>query len=259
MIDARTRFQGTYTKLRAQTRFVVIHHAGFDYRPRYGLRAVQAIADYHIGRWGTGIAYHVVAAQFSPDAADVQLVQCSDPDTLRYGVAWQNERSVHISAATNYDLHPGGIPGAAWIEAAARAVVWALALYPSATVVGHREIALGPDSSPDHQDWRTACPGARWPIWKTTLLNRVAELRGTAAPAPTPAPGTPDLAFLTTIVDTNCRTGPGRAPGNVIQRFAQGRRWGYHPEPVRGEIIGGNDRWWHSGDNRFFVHDSCLK
>jgi hypothetical protein len=161
--DVRDTYQGGYTEQRRSTDYVVVHHAAWTYQP--GIAAVQAVHTYHLQQWGTGIAYHEALVEEADGSIACYIT--SAPDLLRYGVAYQNHRSFHISALTNF---ADTIPEQKWLDALAARVAAARARWPRAEVVGHKEITV--------PGWESSCPGTRWHEWKPLVLGgTVPELR----------------------------------------------------------------------------------
>lgn len=164
--DVRAEFQGAYTQRRTRTDYIVVHHAADHYGALRGIDDVRAIKRWHTnappnGRGWPGIAYHRVLAeeyQLGPIAHYI----CSDPDTLRYHVAGQNERCVGVCCATDFG---NSLPEQKWIDALAAVLVDLKRRYPTAQIVGHRDIAL--------PGYETSCPGGRWAAWKPGLLAQV--------------------------------------------------------------------------------------
>lgn len=148
---------------RQTTRYIVVHHAAWTYDPG---KAVQSIYNFHRGQWPkyNAIGYHEVI-QREIDGS-LRRYQVNPPDMQGAGVALRNHECYHICAATNLI----GMPDPDWIEAMAYAVADAKRRYPTAQVVGHKDIAL-----PGHG---TACPGPRWNDWRPILLTAVGRLRG---------------------------------------------------------------------------------
>lgn len=148
---------------RRETAYVVVHHAAAFYRPG---KAVQDIYAYHSKKWPD---YHAAAyAEIIQIEADGESLGCHlmyPPDLIGAGVLGRNENTFHICAATNFTA----IPSDEWIEALARRCVAALARYPNAKIVGHKDIAL--------KGHETVCPGQLWSAWKPKLLGRVSALR----------------------------------------------------------------------------------
>lgn len=147
---------------RAITRFIVIHHAAWEYE---GGDAVRSIFAYHSSKWPRygRIGYHEVI-QVEPDGS-LRCYQVNPPDQWGAGVAEQNDVCYHICAATNF---ANDVPAQPWIDALARRAAAARQRYTSAQIVGHKEIAK-PESP-------TACPGGKWTLWKPTLLAQAESL-----------------------------------------------------------------------------------
>lgn len=147
---------------RTSTRYIVVHHAAWEYDPG---SAVRAIFNYHSAQWPKygRIGYHEVI-QIEPDGS-LRCYRVNPPDMQGAGVAKRNHECFHICAATNFGA---SIPEQLWIDALALRVAEAKRRDSAAQIVGHKEIAL--PISP------TACPGTRWEAWKPTLLTQVASL-----------------------------------------------------------------------------------
>lgn len=147
---------------RAVTTYIVIHHAAAVYAPG---KAVRAIYDYHTHEWPD---YHAAAyaeiIQIEADGAHLGCHLMYHPEQIGAGVWGHNGDTFHICAATNFV----GMPDDAFVEALAQRAAAAKSRYPSAQIVGHKEIAL-----PGHE---TACPGQLWAVWKPRLLKRVAAI-----------------------------------------------------------------------------------
>lgn len=184
--NVQAEFQGGFLARRKNTMRIAVHHAAALYRQAAGIEDVRAVAAYHTKTRGwPGIGYHICLAE-ETNGGRIARYNVSDLDLVRAHVAWWNDRAVGVSCLTNFT----GIPEQKWIDALAEVLAELQQRYPSAIIVGHKEIALGPQDSPDGKDWRTACPGPRWADWKPQLLARVDRLL-----APTPAP-TPDWEAL---------------------------------------------------------------
>lgn len=166
--DVRAEFQGSYKQTRAATNYIVVHHAAALYPTAAGIDDVRAIARYHTNTQGwPGIAYSEVIAE-EVQGGRLACYITSAPETLRYHVAHRNHEAVGLCCATNFGDRT---PSDAWLEALAeRLRVWQQR-YPSAKIVGHQDIALGPQQAPDGRDWRTSCPGTNWPRWKMALFH----------------------------------------------------------------------------------------
>lgn len=225
MIDLRIEFQGTYPEKRTSTKFIVVHHAAALYPQSTARGDILAVHNYHrFTRGWPGIAYTLVCAE-TVNGGPVEAYQCSDLDTLRYHVAWHNDDSVGVAALTNFG---STIPEQKWIEALAEPVRLLKRRYPSAQIVGHREIALGPDRSPDGKDWRTQCPGTRWHEWKPRLLALVDR------PVPPPPPASEYTA------DTPVLSAPTCTPEQAA-RYIIGKGPLYPPYDVRSILAS----YWH--------------
>jgi hypothetical protein len=154
--DVSSDYQGAYGDMRTRTDYIVIHHAAWSYPP--GIAALDDVHDYHTDKWGTGVGYHECLIEEIDGR--IACYVTSDPALLRYGVAYQNGRSFHISALTNFS---NTIPEQKWIDAFASRVAVARQRWPNARIVGHKEIAVS--------GWETSCPGHRWHEWKPQLLG----------------------------------------------------------------------------------------
>lgn len=154
--DVTAEFQGYYHQTRLATPIICLHHADWQYSP--GIAAVRSVHKYHLERWGTGVAYHECLVE-EADGSIVCYVT-SDPNTLRYGVAYENHRAFHISALTNFK---SSRPEQKWIDAYRERVAAARTRWPTARVVGHTDIA--------HAGWYTSCPAGLWPDWKADVLQ----------------------------------------------------------------------------------------
>lgn len=137
---------------RQNTLYIVIHHAAAVYSKG---GAVQSIYNYHKNKWPTygAAGYHVICQEELDGSISVNLV--NNPDVIGAGVAFMNSSTFHICMATNFR---NTIPERRWIDAAIEAVEWARAKYPTAQVVGHRDIAKPGNA--------TSCPGDAWSRWK---------------------------------------------------------------------------------------------
>lgn len=146
---------------RPRTDFIVVHHAAAIYQPG---TACDRMFAYHAQRWPSygRIGYHEVIHANPGDVLTCYLV--NPPEMQGAGVWGMNDRCYHICAATNFTVDPDAI----WIEALAQRCVAALGRYPTARVVGHRDIAR-----PGHG---TTCPGATWLHWQQTLHAQIAAL-----------------------------------------------------------------------------------
>lgn len=171
IIDVVETYQGGFTARRIRTDHIVIHHAKANYPP--GIAAVQSVARYHIKTKGwPGIAYHTAIAREAN--GKLTRYKLSDPATIRAHVAHRNPLAYGICLLADLTNRA---PLADELDALAEAAEDTLRLYPQAQIVGHKDIALGPQESPDGLDWRTDCPGKLWLTWKPLLLAKVAALQ----------------------------------------------------------------------------------
>jgi len=186
-IDCRDQTEGSFRNRRSLTRYIVVHHAAALYPSPTGLEDVLSVHRYHLSRGWGGIGYHWACAEIV-NGGEVAIYQCSDPDLIRAHVAWRNHESVGIAALTNFGAE---IPDQKWIDALAHGIARLMDRYPNAVVVGHREIALSAQQSPDGKNWGTTCPGVAWDQWKPILMDRVRALQTVA-----PTRYTPDSPLL---------------------------------------------------------------
>lgn len=145
------------TQHRTGTKYIVIHHAAATYKPS---EAVASIYNYHKTKWpGYGAAgYHIILQEEKDGTISTNLVNC--PYVVGAGVERRNHETFHICLAADFTKKA---PNSVWINATKSAISFAKTLFPSAVVVGHRDIALSP----------TACPGAEWPRWKDLLFDDI--------------------------------------------------------------------------------------
>ncbi len=145
---------------RTKTDYIVIHHAAASYRPG---TAVQSIYRYHASKWPDyhAAGYHCII-QEEPDGRFLPYL-VNNPYQIGAGVKGYNHVSFHICLATNLTNQR---PHERWLHAAQQAVLWAAHLFPTATLVGHRELTA-----------TTVCPGHAWSTWKPELLPFVQEGR----------------------------------------------------------------------------------
>lgn len=163
---------------RMRTDYIVVHHAAAIYQPG---TACDRIFAAHSTRADFGtyyrIGYHEVI-QINP--GDVLACYLVNPPAMQGAGVWgMNDRCYHICAATNFTSDPDAI----WIAALAQRCVAALGRYPTARVVGHRDIAR-----PGHG---TTCPGATWLHWQQMLHTQIAALQRPRVPARVVAKGLP--------------------------------------------------------------------
>lgn len=166
-IDVTTEFQGDYPRLRAETRYLVVHHAAARYGTPTGLEDVRAVDRYHRSKGWGGIGYHIALAETTNGGSITRYV-CSDLRTIRAGVAHRNHETLHVCCLTDFGRD---VPHPKWITALATTLRDLLEQFPGAAIVGHRDIALGPDASPDGRSWLTRCPGDAWPRWRDALIT----------------------------------------------------------------------------------------
>jgi hypothetical protein len=159
---------------RTATASIVVHHAGAFYRPG---KAVADIYAYHSKKWPDyhAAAYHEIL-QIEADGTSIGCHIVNDARLMGAGVWGRNEDTFHICAASKFVA----IPDDAFIEALAQRVAAAKRRYPTAQIVGHKDIAL-----PGHG---TDCPGDLWAVWKPRLLARVEAI---LAPSLGPTPDAP--------------------------------------------------------------------
>lgn len=162
---------GGYTRKRARTDYVVVHHAAAVYRTNQGVDDVFAIAKYHWdlppnGNGWPGIGYHEVLAE-EWNGGPIARYIVSTPELERAHVWGQNHIAYGICCAHNFSQ----IPDKKWIDAIGAAVLQAKLMYPAATIVGHKDISL-----PGHS---TGCPSPVWDQWKPYIVDsyRVAARR----------------------------------------------------------------------------------
>jgi hypothetical protein len=140
---------------RSNTRYIVIHHAAAVYAKG---GAVQSIYNYHKSKWSDygAAGYHIICQEESDNSISCNLI--NNPDVMGAGVALMNGDTFHICLATNFR---NAVPEQRWIDAALIVVAWARERYPSAIVVGHRDIAK--------PGYGTSCPGDAWTRWKNVF------------------------------------------------------------------------------------------
>ena len=145
---------------RVETKYIVIHHAAFEYKLG---DAIRSIHDYHKRKWPgyAGIAYHIVAQRDSDKVVRNYLV--NPPNMVGAGVMNMNHTTFHICAATNFTA----TPSQEWLNALKEAVAYAVTLYPNAEIVGHKDIA--------RPGYGTACPGSAWPTWKKDIMTNTTD------------------------------------------------------------------------------------
>lgn len=168
--DVRREFQGTFTKRRATTRYIVVHHAAALYRQLSGLDDVMAIRNYHVNtkRW-PGVAYHIVLAELV-NGGEIARYDVSDLDTQRAHIAMRNHEALGVCCATRFD----GTPSVKWLAALGETLRELKATYPQAEIVGHTDIAVA--------GYQTTCPGKTWREWRPLLMAAVTNLTTPAAP-----------------------------------------------------------------------------
>ncbi len=170
-----SEFQGNFTARRTATD-ILVHHAAAMYPHNAGIEDVRAVATYHRSKGWSGIGYHVVLAE-EVQHGPIARYHVSDLDLQRAHIAWRNHEFVGLSCLTNFDATPHKLPAQKWIDALVTALADLLERYPNAHIYGHTEKALDALHSPDHGDYRTACPGSRWHDWKNDLLVAVQQER----------------------------------------------------------------------------------
>jgi hypothetical protein len=220
VFDVRSTFQGTFTRRRSVTRFIVVHHAAALYRTPTGLQDVQAIADYHVKTRGwPGIGYHIVLAE-EVNGGPIARYEVSDWHLQRAHIMNRNHETLGICCATRFD----GVPETKWIHALAETMIDVHRVFPNAQVVGHRDIAL--------PGYGTTCPGAAWSTWRDTLIealnqNAVRRYRVTA-PAGARARQRPTLTAPVVFVLPVERVFSGsEVDGDsvTLSGFGTSRRW----------------------------------
>jgi len=149
---------------RERTEYIVVHHANAFYSPG---TACASILKAHSARPDFGdyhrIGYHAVLQIERNATIAMHLV---NPSLMwGAGVFDRNDVCWHVCAATTFTA----LPSDEWIEAIARACVYAKSLFPDAKIVGHKDVTV-----PGHG---SECPGQLWSSWKLRLLGRVAALQ----------------------------------------------------------------------------------
>lgn len=158
-----------FTKLRTTTEYIVIHHAAALYRQNTGIEDVMAVYKFHTdappkGRGWSSIGYNWALAE-ETNGGPIALYKLGRPDLERAHVMGQNYRSFGISCLTNFTEDPED----KWLDALAQAVYEAKNMYPSAKIVGHKDITI--------PGFATTCPGPTWNRWKFDLFERVNALQ----------------------------------------------------------------------------------
>lgn len=165
--SVQAEFQGSYTRQRTRTRYLVVHHAAALYGMASGLDDVRTVDRYHKSKGWGGAGYHIALAE-ATQGGPIARYDLSDLSLARAGVAHRNHEALHISCLTNFTDRPAQ----KWLDALSETLRSLLQIYPNAEIVGHRDIAYSAAQSPDGLDWRTACPGPAWPTWRNDLLRR---------------------------------------------------------------------------------------
>lgn len=236
--NVQAEFQGGYTAKRGQTLYLAVHHAAALYRQPTGIEDVRAVATYHTKTRGwPGIGYHICLAE-EINGGRIGRYNVSDLELVRAHVAWQNHIAVGVSCLTNFT----GLPEQKWVDALAEVLAELTRRYPDAIIVGHKEIALGPTQSPDHKDYRTACPGPRWVDWKGDLQAQVARLLAPPKP-PTPVAVRYRVLAPMWISETTSPHGPIAVSGTAIVQAGQ--------EILIDEVR--SDGYAHTADHRGFL------
>jgi hypothetical protein len=165
LIDARHRYIGPKAQplqFRSVTRYLTVHHAAAVYGRG---KACQAIFEWHNKQWPNygRIGYHVVL-QEELDGT-INAYQVNPLGCVGAHVGNRNHEALGICAATNFGT---SFPPAKWFQALADCLKLLRPLYPSAEIVGHKEIATAA--------FPTTCPGSKWYAWKGALLTDVSLL-----------------------------------------------------------------------------------
>lgn len=172
VFDVQHEFQGSFTSTRATTKYIVVHHAAALYPTGTGIEDVRAVARYHTRDKGwSGIGYHVCLAE-EINGGPVARYNVSDLNLQRAHILNRNHECVGVACLTNFT----DLPDPKWIDALVVTLRDLKHIYPHATIVGHKEIAV--------PGGETICPGPRWNDWKPTLLARVAASEEPAPPQP---------------------------------------------------------------------------
>ncbi len=226
-IDVRAEFQGGFTQPRTRTAFLGVHHAAFDYPSSDGISDVRSVAQYHIQSNGwSGIGYQVCLAE-KVNGGPIVAYIVSDLDTMRANVFNRNHEVIGVCLLTDTNKQPGGVPSQKWLDALATVLRWLKTLYPSAHIVGHRDIALS--------GGETSCPGHKWSEWKPRLLQLVE--------APMVALETfPALKRYRTTMGANLRRLPTLDASAVIASLPKGVVFDAS-RIVSGAAVGTDKRW----------------
>lgn len=144
---------------RKTTNYIVVHHAAAFYRPG---TACASIFSWHAKQWPTygRIGYQWVL-QEEKDGS-IALYKVNPHWCQGANVAKRNHELMGICCATHF---LNAIPSAKWFNALSEAVNIAHDLYPRASIVGHKDVAL--------KGYGTACPGGAWSQWKNALLQSI--------------------------------------------------------------------------------------
>lgn len=166
--NVQSEFQGSFTTKRTSTRYLVVHHAAALYPTRNGIDDVRAVARFHtVDRGWGGIGYHICLAEATPDGP-IERFDVSDERLQRAHILDRNDECLGVSCLTNFT----GMPAQKWFDALAETLRDLNTRYPTAQIVGHKEIAV-----PRGQ---TSCPGPLWHQWKARLIAAV----GVSGPVP---------------------------------------------------------------------------
>lgn len=149
---------------RARTEYIVLHHSAAS-------GSIEAVHNYHLNLGWSGVGYHLYVRK------EGSIWQGRPLDTIgAHAGASFNNRSVGICAEGNFETEK-------MTETQKQALVQALAyvwrLYPSAKVVGHRNLAA------------TACPGANFPFDEIVAGARALKDQNPIKPTPDPKPQVP--------------------------------------------------------------------
>lgn len=180
------------------------------------------------------MGYHEILAQ-ETNGGPIACYLVSRPDSIRAHVWGRNHECFGISCATDFAT---AIPDQKWIDALSLRLVVAQQRWPSAQIVGHKDITL--------KGHETTCPGSRWLVWKPALVAQVASMLKQQRPPAgdiwaswgTRHPLPPDQRGfgIPSLWKENRWLGEARsapmyppdAPGVVVQVFQGGLIWAFN-------------------------------
>lgn len=205
MITSAIAYWTARNQRRVSTEYIVIHHAAASYEPG---AAVSSIYAYHRRKWPgyDAAGYHIIIQRERDGTKSINLV--NDPWVIGAGVLKHNHHSFHICLADDFT---NSIPDDSWIAATQLAVAFAKCLFPTATVVGHRDLQ------------QTTCPGNRWEDWRRVVSDVPSPLLLWASSLEAPPPVSP---VITTYREDSPIMGKPiipreRAINNIVQLLSQ--------------------------------------